>query len=303
MYIYIYTAQLCIYTFYIIHKIVDLAWCTFKHDQVLCFEHCVFCWKKLLIRRVLRRLVRCFLFGFPATLFWFKRCGDGKQMPHVLFWWSIWHTALFNGNWLVIMKDELQRTPSFSKLLCRKRMTGMRSFNLEELGKVDRFFFDHPLARSRVLQWKKVMKTRWKAVFRFYDSMLVIEVFFFWGGTKSSHSDLPKGTNKYLLKELLGVAGVEKFWSNWTFAWLQWRSLQGIQILLWLSWWFHPTFGVFFSGGALPCSGDEEAFDLMGTWGWVEIGWFTLPETNTKSSNAPENGWKAGWPIFRGFCC
>ena len=59
---------------------------------------------------------------------------------------------LFNGNWLVIMKDELQRTPSFSKLLCRKRMTGMRSFNLEELGKVDRFFFDHPLARSRVLQ-------------------------------------------------------------------------------------------------------------------------------------------------------
>lgn len=107
------------------------------------------------------------------------------------------------------------------------------------------FFFDHPLARSRVLQWKKVMKTRWKAVFRFYDSMLVIEVFFL-GGIKSSHSDLPKGTNKYLLKEPLGVAGVEKFWSNWTFAWLQWRSLQGIQILLWLSWWFHPTFGVFF---------------------------------------------------------
>ena len=33
--------------------------------------------------------------------------------------------------------------------------------------------------------------------------------FFF--GTKSSHSDLPKGTNKYLLKELLGVAGVEQF--------------------------------------------------------------------------------------------
>ena len=44
--------------------------------------------------------------------------------------------------------------------------------------------------------------------------MLVIEVFFLGGGTKSSHSDLPKGTNKYLLKELLGVAGVEKFWSN-----------------------------------------------------------------------------------------
>lgn len=181
IYIYIHSTTMYIYILYNTQNIVDPAWCTFKQDQVLCFEHCVFCWKKLLIRSVLRRLVRCFLFGFPAALFWFKRCGDGKQMPHVLFWWSIWHTALFNGNWLVIMKDELQRTPSFSKLLCRKRMTGMRSFNLEELGKVDRFFLITPLQGLVFCSEKKWWKRDGK---QFFASMILClsSKFFFWGG-------------------------------------------------------------------------------------------------------------------------
>ena len=132
------------------------------------------------------------------------------------------------------------------------------------------------------------MKTRWKAVFRFYACHRSL---FFWG-TKSSHSDLPKGTNEYLLKEIFGVAVLEKFWSDLTFAWLQWRSLQGIQVSLWLSWWFHPQPLVFcfFSGGALPCSADEEAFDLMGTWGVDSWNWLIYPPWN-KHQKHLKNGW------------
>ena len=94
-------------------------------------------------------------------------------------------------------KDEQQRTPSFSKLLCRKRMSGMRSFNLEELGIVDRSFLITPLQGLVFCSEKKWWKRDGK---QFFASMLVIEVCFFGGQNHRILIYQKEPTNIYLRK-------------------------------------------------------------------------------------------------------
>ncbi len=125
----------------------------------------VFLWKKLLIQRIPRWLLRCFDVGFQGTLFLSQKMWRWQTNAPCLFWWSIQPRAQFStetgwSSWSMNWKGLQAFQNSFC---CRHRNDREWGLSISRsLGRVARFFFVTPHCKAVFLQWKHDDVTRWQ---------------------------------------------------------------------------------------------------------------------------------------------